>query len=158
MGLALSFAVGLLFGLGLVLSGMTDPSVVQGFLDVAGAWNPRLALVMGGALAVATPAYFWARRRGRTLAGAPLALPDRWSITRPLVLGAALFGIGWGLSGLCPGPALVNVATGNPVVLIFVASMAAGMWLQRRLLLRAAGVPAAKAAAQPVALDEKVGC
>lgn len=142
MNLALVFAVGLTFGLGLALSGMTDPSVVQGFLDVTGAWNPSLGFVMGGALLVATPAYAWARARGRTLTGAPLALPDRRSLTRPLVIGAALFGVGWGLSGFCPGPALVNVATGNPIVLIFVASMAAGMWLQRRLLGTSSGQPA----------------
>ncbi len=130
---AVSFAVGLVFGLGLVISGMTNPAVVLAFLDVAGDWNPALALVMGGALAAAFPAYAWARRSNRTLAGAPLTLPARSGIAADLVAGSAVFGIGWGLSGFCPGPAIVAAATGNPVVLIFLASMAAGYWLQRRL-------------------------
>lgn len=133
MSVAGMFLVGLLFGLGLVLSGMTNPAIVLGFLDVAGDWNPALAFVMGGALAVATPAYAYARRRGRTLGGAALTLPDGRVITPALVGGAAIFGLGWGLSGFCPGPALVNLSTLNPTVLIFVASMAAGMWWYRRV-------------------------
>jgi len=133
--IAVTFVIGLVFGLGLVISGMSNPAVVLAFLDLAGDWNPALALVMGGALAVAFPAYTWARRSGRTLGGAPLALPARSGITVDLVAGSAVFGIGWGLSGFCPGPAIVAAATGNPVVLIFVASMAVGFWLQRRLAL-----------------------
>ena len=132
---SMTFVIGLVFGLGLVISGMSNPAIVLAFLDVAGDWNPALALVMGGALAVAFPAYAWARRSGRTLGGAPLTLPGRSGITLDLVAGSAVFGIGWGLSGFCPGPAIVAAATGNPVVLIFVASMAAGFWLQRRLAL-----------------------
>jgi hypothetical protein len=127
----LVFAIGLLFGLGLVISGMTNPAIVLAFLDFAGDWNPALAFVMGGALLVATPAYAWARRRGHALGGARLELPEARAVTPGLVIGAALFGVGWGLSGFCPGPAIVNLATGNVTVLIFAAAMAAGIWLQR---------------------------
>lgn len=125
-----TFAIGLVFGLGLVVSGMSNPAVVLAFLDVTGDWNPALAFVMGGALAVAFPAYAWVRRHRRTLTGAPLSLPERHDITPDLVGGAAVFGVGWGLSGFCPGPAIVAAATGHPVVLLFLASMAAGFWLQ----------------------------
>ncbi len=136
MKLLTVFAIGLLFGLGLVLSGMSNPAVVLAFLDVAGDWNPALAFVMGGALLVAAPAYAFARRSGRTLTSAPLALPAQHDITPALVIGSALFGMGWGLSGFCPGPVIVAAATGKPVVLVFVASMAAGVGLQRWLSSR----------------------
>lgn len=128
-----SFLIGLTFGLGLVISGMSNPAVVLAFLDVAGDWDPALAFVMAGALAVAFPAFAWARRNGRTLGGAPLSLPARTGITPDLVAGAAVFGIGWGLSGFCPGPAIVAAAAGEPVVWIFLVSLAVGFALQRRL-------------------------
>ncbi|MEQ1438485.1 YeeE/YedE family protein [Fontimonas sp. SYSU GA230001] len=124
---------GLLFGFGLILSGMTDPRNVLGFLDVAGAWNPALAFVMGGAVAVTLPMFAWARRRGRALLGAPLALPDRRSITPGLIGGSALFGLGWGLSGVCPGPGFVLAATGSWQALLFVAAMVGGFWLSDAL-------------------------
>ena len=127
MQIVIALLVGLVFGLGLIASGMTDPARVLGFLDLAGWWNPSLAFVMGGAIAVALPAFVVAARRQRTLTGAPLQLPTATRIDRRLVLGALAFGAGWGLAGLCPGPALALIATGNGKVLVFVASMLVGM-------------------------------
>lgn len=118
---------GLIFGAGLVLSGMTQPTKVLGFLDVFGAWDPTLAFVMAGALIVATPAFYLARRRGRPLVAAHFRWPTRVDIDRPLLAGSAMFGLGWGLVGLCPGPAIVNLATLLPQVAAFVAAMGAGM-------------------------------
>ncbi|WP_211242811.1 DUF6691 family protein [Sinimarinibacterium sp. CAU 1509] len=138
---------GLLFGAGLIVSGMTDPQRVIGFLDVAGHWNPALALVMGGAVLVTLPAFAWARRGGRTVFGDALSLPERRTITRPLITGSILFGIGWGLSGVCPGPGLLLAAGAGRDALLFAASMLAGMFisdLQRGLKRsdRAEPVPA----------------
>jgi len=127
MQIVIALLVGLVFGLGLIVSGMTDPARVLGFLDLAGLWNPSLAFVMGGAIAVAMPAFVVAARRQRTLTGAQLQLPTATRIDRRLVLGALAFGAGWGLAGLCPGPALALIATGNGKVLVFVASMLVGM-------------------------------
>ena len=127
MQIVIALLVGLVFGLGLIVSGMTDPARVLGFLDLAGWWNPSLAFVMGGAIAVALPAFVVAARRQRTLTGAPLQLPTATRIDRRLVLGALAFGAGWGLAGLCPGPALALIATGNGKVLVFVASILVGM-------------------------------
>ncbi len=120
---------GLLFGVGLILSGMTDPFKVQSFLDLAGNWDPSLALVMAGAIAVAAPAFAWARRRQRSLLGMPMQLPVRNVIDRRLVLGRLAFGAGWGLAGFCPGPALVSVTSGYPQAWLFVGAMLAGMAL-----------------------------
>ena len=143
---------GLLFGFGLILSGMTDPAKVRAFLDITGAWNPALAFVMGGAIAAALPAFAWARRHQTTLAGEPLTLPNRRLIDARLVGGAALFGVGWGLSGLCPGPALVVASSGSLPVLAFIAAMTAGLLLSRRFLAprvpvdpAGAGLPAPRA-------------
>lgn len=113
---------GLLFGLGLVLSGMASPAKVLGFLDLAGAWDPSLAFVMAGAIAVGLPAFAWARR-------AKVQMPLARGIDRRLVGGSLLFGIGWGLVGLCPGPALVVLGLGDVKALGFVAAMLAGMGL-----------------------------
>ncbi len=141
---AVAFAAGLLFGIGLIVSGMTDPARVLAFLDFTGAWNPSLALVMGGAVVAAAPAFAYARRRTRSTTSATgFPLPDRFRIDRPLLIGSALFGLGWGLSGLCPGPALIVAGSGSSVVLAFVAAMAAGAALHRLLgASRAASVPA----------------
>ncbi len=125
--LGCALLAGLVFGLGLILSGMTDPAKVLGFLDLAGAWDPSLALVMGGAIAVTAPAFAWLRRRQRSLLGAPLQWPTRTTIDRRLVLGSLAFGAGWGLAGFCPGPALVSAAAGHPEAWWFVAAMATGM-------------------------------
>jgi uncharacterized protein len=138
--------VGLVFGLGLILSGMTDPSKVIGFLDLAGAWNPSLALVMGGAVLVGLVAFGVARQRSTTMLGGPLRLPDATRIDRRLVLGSVAFGVGWGLAGFCPGPALASLATGGSQALTFTAAMVAGMaifevldrWSLRRTVGKAA--------------------
>jgi uncharacterized membrane protein YedE/YeeE len=122
-----SFACGLLFGAGLLISGMTQPDKVLGFLDFFGAWDATLAFVMAGAVAVTSAGYALARRRGLPLFAAKLQWPSRSDIDAPLIAGAALFGIGWGLIGLCPGPALVNLAGASEPVIIFVIAMAAGM-------------------------------
>lgn len=119
--------VGLLFGLGLILSGMTDPGKVLGFLDLAGAWDPSLAFVMGGAIAVGFFAFALAKKRSMNFFGGALHLPKSNDIDKRLVIGSLLFGAGWGLAGLCPGPALVSMAAGQDKALIFVAAMAAGM-------------------------------
>jgi uncharacterized protein len=132
MQLLVSFAIGLLFGGGLLLSGMANPQNVLGFLDVTGAWNPALAFVMAGAIGVAAPVFAWVRRHPRTLGGAPVVLPARGKVTSRLVLGSALFGVGWGLAGLCPGPALVLLGQGGAPLAyaaLFVAAMAAGLAL-----------------------------
>jgi len=120
---------GLVFGLGLLVSGMADPQKVLGFLDLAGAWDPSLALVMGGAIALGLPGFALARRRSRSLLGAPMQLPARQTIDAPLLFGSALFGIGWGLAGYCPGPALVGTAAGLGSAAIFSMAMLAGMLL-----------------------------
>jgi len=120
---------GLVFGLGLLVSGMADPQKVLGFLDIAGTWDPSLALVMGGAIALGLPGFALARRRSRSLLGAPMQLPARQTIDAPLLIGSALFGIGWGLAGYCPGPALVGTAAGLGSAAIFSLAMLAGMLL-----------------------------
>ncbi|CAM4177183.1 DUF6691 family protein [Paracidovorax anthurii] len=124
-----ALGVGLLFGLGLIVSGMADPAKVLGFLDVAGPWDPSLAFVMGGAVGVGLVAFAVARRRARTLRGTPLHLPAARGVDARLLGGALLFGIGWGLAGFCPGPALVALGMGERGALVFVAAMVAGMAL-----------------------------
>jgi uncharacterized protein len=126
MNTVIALLSGLVFGLGLIISGMTDPARILAFLDVAGAWNPSLALVMLAAIAVAAPAFAHARRRERTLLGAQLTLPPRHAMTPGLLLGSGVFGIGWGLSGFCPGPAVVSLATGDIRIWVFVIMLAAG--------------------------------
>ncbi len=121
--------LGLLFGAGLLLSGMTDPARVIGFLDVAGAWNPALALVMGSAVVVALPAFAFVRRTGKSIPGEPVRLPNRFNLTPALVLGAAIFGVGWGLVGLCPGPSLVVLSLSPIHVGVFVAALIVGLWI-----------------------------
>ncbi|WP_350296616.1 DUF6691 family protein [Limnohabitans sp. Rim8] len=123
------FSVGLLFGLGLILSGMTDPSKVIGFLDIFGLWDPSLALVMGGAITVGFFAFALAKKRTVNFLGGALHLPTSRHIDKPLVIGAVLFGAGWGLAGFCPGPALVSLASGQIKAAEFVVFMLAGMQL-----------------------------
>ena len=121
---------GLIFGLGLLASGMGNPAKVQNFLDVFGRWDPSLGLVMGGAIAIGLLAFTWARKRNTSLLGEPMQLPTSTAIDKRLLGGAALFGIGWGLAGFCPGPAIMNLATLHGEVWLFVAAMLAGMGLQ----------------------------
>jgi uncharacterized protein len=123
----MAFASGLVFGLGLILSGMTDPGKVLGFLDVAGSWDPSLAFVMGGAVLVAFFAFALAGRRGKTFLGGALHLPQARDIDNRLVAGSLVFGVGWGLAGFCPGPALVSFASGADKAAVFVAAMLSGM-------------------------------
>ena len=122
-----SLLAGLVFGLGLIVSGMANPAKVLGFLDLAGAWNPSLALVMGGAVGVGLLAFAVARRRRLSLLGAEMRLPTARQIDRRLVGGGLLFGIGWGVAGFCPGPALTALGMGEVKALVFVAAMLVGM-------------------------------
>jgi uncharacterized membrane protein YedE/YeeE len=131
------FLVGLLFGLGLILSGMTDPSKVLGFLDIFGLWDPSLALVMGGAIGVGFFAFAIAKKRIVNFLGGALHLPTSSQIDKPLVIGAVLFGAGWGLAGFCPGPALVSLASGQIKAAAFVVFMLIGMQLFEMLGRRA---------------------
>jgi uncharacterized protein len=133
------FISGLIFGLGLILSGMTEPLKVKGFLDVAGAWDPSLGLVMGGAIAVGAVAYALARGRKKSWGGAPMEIPTDQTIDERLVIGGALFGIGWGIAGFCPGPALVALGSGSISAAIFVVAMLVGMVGHDKFLARSAG-------------------
>jgi uncharacterized membrane protein YedE/YeeE len=128
---SLALAVGLIFGLGLCLSGMYQPAKVIGFLDLAGNWDPSLAFVMGGAIIVALPAFLLARRRSAAWIGGAIELPTAQAIDAPLVVGSAIFGIGWGLAGVCPAPGVVDLGFLSPGPPIFVVSMAAGMLVYR---------------------------
>ena len=127
-----SFLLGVLFGLGLSISEMTDPARVLGFLDIAGRWDPTLVYVMGGALAVTLPLFPWIRTRPKSLLGDALQLPSQSGIDARLIIGAAIFGIGWGLAGLCPGPALANLASGSTGIVLFVLAMVVGQRLAIR--------------------------
>lgn len=137
-----ALAAGLVFGLGLIVSGMTDPAQVRDFLDVFGRWNPSLAFVMGGAIVVAVGAFTLAKRRAasgrRSWSGAPIELPTTDTIDARLVGGGVLFGIGWGLSGFCPGPAIVAASSGFGAALWFLPAMVAGMALHDAVLRRRA--------------------
>ena len=124
-----SLLSGLVFGAGLLISGMVKPTKVLAFLDIFGAWDPSLAVVMAAALAVSAPGFMLATGRSRPLLAAQSVWPTKNHIDRPLIVGAALFGVGWGLVGLCPGPALESLATLSPGVVAFVAAMAVGMIL-----------------------------
>lgn len=124
-----SLLAGLLFGLGLIVSGMSNPAKVLGFLDLAGRWDPSLALVMGGAVSVGLAAFAYAARLPRSLLGEPMRLPAAAPVDRRLVLGGLTFGVGWGLAGYCPGPALASLALGGSKPLLFCVAMLAGMAL-----------------------------
>ena len=127
MAIFTALFAGLIFGLGLIISGMANPAKVLGFLDLAGAWDPSLMFVMGGAIGVAFVGFAAAARRKLTPFGEPINLPTARRIDRPLLIGALLFGIGWGIAGFCPGPALVGVGMLEPKALLFVLAMLAGM-------------------------------
>ena len=135
-GIVAGLLTGFVFGLGLCLSSMTSPAIVQGFLDFAGEWNPTLVFVMAGGVAVTFLGYRLVWPRGRPIWAPSFQLPAAKAIDAPLVSGAAIFGVGWGLAGYCPGPAIVSLASGRLAVIIFVAAMLAGMtgvrWLRAR--------------------------
>jgi hypothetical protein len=127
MTLLTALLSGLIFGFGLILSGMVNPAKVMGFLDLAGAWDPSLAFVMGGAILVGLVAFFIAYRRTLSFLGGNMHLPNAGAIDRRLVGGSLLFGAGWGIAGLCPGPALVAIGMGETKALVFAGAMLAGM-------------------------------
>lgn len=127
---------GLVFGLGLLASGMTDPAKVKGFLDLFGAWDPSLALVMGGAIAIGFFAFRIARGRSTSWSGEPMDVPKSSVVDRRLLLGGVLFGAGWGVAGYCPGPAIVAASAGSLAAVGFVVAMLLGMVLHDRLLAR----------------------
>ena len=138
MGNVFGFVSGLAFGLGLILAGMTDPLKVKGFLDLAGSWDPSLALVMGGAITLGVFVFARAAKRERSWSGAVMEIPANRTIDGRLVLGGVLFGVGWGISGFCPGPALVALGSGMGAAGVFVAAMLAGMVLHDKFLARPA--------------------
>ena len=121
------FLIGLLFGAGLILSGMTDPGKVIGFLDLFGPWDPSLAFVMGGAILVGVGAFRWAHQRTQSFLGGAMQLPHSRDIDRRLVVGSLMFGVGWGLAGFCPGPALVSLGAAQDKAVVFVLAMIMGM-------------------------------
>ena len=127
MQVVMALIAGLVFGIGLIVAGMTDPSKVIGFLDLAGTWNPSLAFVMGGAILVGLVAFRFAGKREKSLLGEAMRLPTASHIDRRLVLGGLAFGVGWGLAGYCPGPALASLATGAAEPVIFTIAMLVGM-------------------------------
>lgn len=127
---------GLVFGIGLILAGMTNPLKVKGFLDLAGAWDPSLALVMGGAIALGVLVFARAAKRERSWTGSPMEIPNNRTIDTRLVLGGVLFGAGWGIGGFCPGPALVALGSGMGAAGVFVVAMVVGMVLHDRWLAR----------------------
>jgi uncharacterized membrane protein YedE/YeeE len=143
-----AFVAGLVFGIGLLVSGMINPAKVLGFLDLAGRWDPSLALVMVGAIAIGVVGFVIAGRRATTVLGTPMLLPTARTIDRRLIVGGAVFGIGWGLAGFCPGPAVAALGAGHLKAIVFVAAMAAGMlafeWIEG---MRARSTPRLEAGA-----------
>lgn len=132
----IAMLAGLLFGAGLAIGGMTQPEKVLGFLDLAGAWDPSLAFVMGGGLLVTFPAFALARRRTQPLFDLKFQIPTRRDIDARLLLGAALFGTGWGIAGYCPGPAIAALSAAHPGTLLFCAAMVAGIGAEALLAKR----------------------
>ncbi|MFA5663869.1 DUF6691 family protein [Castellaniella sp.] len=136
MSLFTALLAGVIFGIGLVISGMIFPAKVLGFLDLAGRWDPSLGLVMVGAIAAGSVAFAIARKRPRSALGFEIKLPANRQIDRRLIAGSLLFGVGWGIAGLCPGPALVDLGTGQFKPVVFFVALLLGMglfeWLNRR--------------------------
>ena len=146
MAIMTQFLAGLLFGAGLIVSGMVNPAKVQGFLDVAGHWDPSLAFVMAGAVTTAAIGYRLVLRRPKPLFAQSFGMPSTRGVEPPLVIGAAIFGIGWGLAGLCPGPAITSLGIGSPGVFVFVPAMLAGLAAARWLPTRRPGQPSSRPA------------
>ena len=137
----IAFIAGLAFGFGLLVSGMSSPDKVLSFLDLAGAWDPSLAFVMGGAIFVGVLAFARAKRRETSVLGDEMRMPTNHSIDKPLVIGSLIFGAGWGLVGFCPGPALTAIGSGNGKAMIFVIAMVAGMAIYEFMQRLRAGSP-----------------
>jgi uncharacterized membrane protein YedE/YeeE len=133
---AVAATSGLVFGLGLIAGGMTDAAKVKAFLDLFGAWDPSLALVMAGAISVGALAFARARRRKQSWSGAPIEVPSNTVVDRRLLAGGVVFGVGWGIAGFCPGPAIVAASAGSAAALGFVAAMLVGMFVHDRWLAR----------------------
>ena len=146
MKLVSAFFLGLIFAFGLGIGGMTQPTKVIGFLDFAGQWDPTLAFVMGGAVVVSLVSFPLVLRRAHPVLAERFVLPVKQQIDLPLEIGSALFGIGWGLSGYCPGPAIVSLVTVSRPVLVFVAFMAGGLYLGQRILRAFEGIGGQQAA------------
>ncbi|MDH4984775.1 YeeE/YedE family protein [Aminobacter anthyllidis] len=142
MSFVVNLALGLLFGIGLVISGMSDPAKVLNFLDLFGSWDPSLAFVMGGAVITAFVGYRLVFKRQKPLAANSFQLPAKKEIDRPILVGSAIFGIGWGLGGFCPGPALTATMLGSAGTYAFLPMMFVGMWLARTLAARRVVAPA----------------
>ena len=142
-------AAGVLFGVGLAIAGMTQPAKVLAFLDFGGAWDPSLAFVMGAAIAVFAPIAWWARARAKPVDAPRFELPAKKTIDASLVVGSALFGVGWGLSGYCPGPAVMSIAGAAPATLLFLSALLVGSAVTRALQRRADPRPAAEPIATP---------
>ncbi|WP_342236953.1 YeeE/YedE family protein [Inquilinus sp. OTU3971] len=147
--IGVAVAAGLIFGLGLAMSGMMDPARVRGFLDVAGGWDPSLAFVLAGAVAVSAVGTLIMRRRSRPVLDQSFHLPKKTRIDPPLVVGSAIFGIGWGLAGFCPGPAIASLAVGLLPTAVFVIAMLAGMAIHDRAFTRMVGGAGSPAGRQP---------
>jgi uncharacterized protein len=133
MIIAIASLIGILFGTGLVISGMSNPANVLNFLDLAGAWDARLLFVMGSAVAVTSFGFWWLMRRTKPLFSEKFSWPTATVIDKKLIVGAALFGIGWGFAGYCPGPALASIGTGSRDMLFFIPSLVAGMWIATKI-------------------------
>ncbi|QPK65053.1 YeeE/YedE family protein [Methylomonas sp. LL1] len=128
MNLILALVAGTIFGLGLSVSQMINPDKVLGFLDISGDWDPSLALVMAGALALAIPGFRWVRRHDKPVLDSRFHVTDKTALDKPLLIGAAVFGVGWGMTGYCPGPAFASLALGNTEAIVMVVSIYAGFW------------------------------
>ena len=140
-GLFSQYAIGALFGLGLIISGMSNPQKILGFLDLSGNWDPSLMFVMMGALLVGLAGFYVVSKRSKAFFGGALHIPTRRDITKPLLIGSLIFGAGWGIAGFCPGPALVALGAGHLKAFVFVAAMLAGMEICERFLAGHRGKP-----------------
>jgi len=132
IGLLSQYAIGVLFGWGLIISGMSNPEKVLGFLDLTGNWDPSLMFVMMGAVAVGLGGFYVMSKRSQAFFGGALHIPTRRDISKPLVIGSTIFGVGWGIAGICPGPALVALGAGHIKALVFVVAMLIGMEICER--------------------------
>lgn len=131
-GLLSQYAIGVLFGWGLIISGMSNPQKVLGFLDLTGLWDPSLMFVMLGAVLVGLGGFYVVSKRTEAFFGGALHIPSRRDITKPLIIGSLIFGVGWGIAGFCPGPALVALGAGHLKALVFVVAMLVGMEISER--------------------------